>query len=82
MTIELRSVRVDTGGPDEDGFLVFAADRLVAVLVRLSDQHKEAAGQWFLEHGFGRLDKPNLPVFVDLHAAQRWIEESLFGHKD
>lgn len=77
MTLELRTVRVDTGGPDEEGRLVFVADRLVAVLVQLSDQHEDATGQWFLEHGFGRLNKPSLPVFADLDAAQRWIEESL-----
>jgi hypothetical protein len=81
MTLEMRTVRVDTGGPDEEGRLVFVADRLVAVLVQLSDQHQDAAGQWFLEHGFGRLNKPTLPVFVDLEVAQRWIEDSLTDHK-
>ncbi|RZI59883.1 MAG: hypothetical protein EOP14_03410 [Pseudomonas sp.] len=80
MMIELRAVRVDTGGPDEEGRLVFVADRLVAVLVQLSDQHQETAGQWFLEHGFGRLDRPRLPVFADLCAAQRWIEYNLTDH--
>ena len=77
MTLELRTVRVDTGGPDEEGRLVFLADRLVAVLVQLSDQHQDAAGQWFLEHGFGRLNTPRLPVFADLELAQRWIEDRL-----
>lgn len=77
MTLELRPVRVDTGGPDEEGRLVFLADRLVAVLVQLSAQHQDAAGQWFLEHGFGRLDKPNLPLFTNLELAQLWIENNL-----
>jgi hypothetical protein len=81
MTMELRAVRVDTGGPDEEGRLVFVAERLVAVLVQLSDQHQEAVGQWFLEHGFGRLDKLRTPVFADLEAAQRWIEDSVNDDK-
>ncbi len=75
--LTLRQVHVDTGGPDEDGRLVFAAEHLVAVLVRLSDQHDGITGQWFLEHGFGRLGGPMQPIFLDLAAAETWIEDRL-----
>jgi hypothetical protein len=71
----LQPVRVGNGF-DEEGLLVFDMDqRLVAVLVRLSEQHEEQAGRWFLEVGFGRLDGPNHPVFTDLDEAQDWIEQ-------
>jgi len=74
VTLTTQAVRVETGTDDEDGLLVFAEGRLVAVLVRLSDQHETAAGQWFYECGFGRLDGPDHPVFSDLDAARSWIE--------
>jgi hypothetical protein len=70
--LALTPVRLGTDTADEEGRLVFAGDRLVAVLVRLAEEH-EAAGQWFLEHGFGRLDLPALPTFADLQAAEDWI---------
>jgi hypothetical protein len=72
MTFATQPVRVDTSAKDEEGCLVFADGRLVAVLVRLSDEHGEMAGRWFLEAGFGRLDGPQHPTFVDLEAAQAW----------
>ncbi len=70
--ITLAPVRVGTDTADEDGRLVFAGDRLVAVLVRLAEGHDEA-GHWYLEHGFGRLDVPLPPTFSDLHAAENWV---------
>jgi hypothetical protein len=77
MKPELRPVRIDTASRDEEGLLVFVADRLVAVLVKLSEQHGSEAGQWFLEHGFGHLDDPKRPTFIELDAAKHWIEERL-----
>jgi hypothetical protein len=71
-------VRVDTG-LDEDGMLVFADDRLVAVLVRLSDAHEELgiAGHWYLETKFSlRLTGKSAP-FPDLAAARAWIGQHL-----
>ena len=76
MSLELQPVLVDTGTKDEEGCLVFADGRLVAVLVRLSDQHDGVAGQWYHEHGFGpELEKPAHPIFPTLDAAQDWICE-------
>ena len=77
MNLALQSVRVGTGA-EEEGLLVFAQDRLVAVLSHLSEQNEIAPGQWFLEAGFGgRLDGPNHPTFADLDAAQDWIIQRL-----
>jgi hypothetical protein len=50
---------------------------LVAVLVRLSDEHGDDADMWFLEAGFGRLDHPHPPKFADLEEAQAWIADQL-----
>jgi hypothetical protein len=78
MSFTLRPVRVATG-PDEDGILVFSEDRLVAVLVQLSDAHTElgVTGHWFLETGYGPLNTRDDPVFPDLDAAQAWIRQRL-----
>lgn len=74
MTLTRQSVRVDTGGPDEEGCLVFDNGRLIAVLVRLSSEHDQMLDRkWFLEHGFGELDTSEHPVFDDLGAAEGWI---------
>ncbi len=47
--------------------------RLLAVLVRLSDDNEVAPGQWFVEAGFGRLDGKDYPTFFHLDIAQDWI---------
>jgi hypothetical protein len=75
MTLALQPVRIETGTDDEQGCLVFADGRLVAVLVRLSDQHEGLAGQWYYEHGFGPFDGPAHPTFATIEAAQDWIEQ-------
>ena len=75
MKLVLQPVRIDTGGADEDGCLVFADNWLVAVLVRLSDQHEGLAGQWYYEHGFGPFNGPAHPTFRTIEAAQDWIEQ-------
>lgn len=73
MTLSLEPVQVATGC-DEEGMLVFDHDRrLLAVLTQLSVQHEQLSGHWFLEAGFGRVDGPTHPTFVDLDAAQDWI---------
>jgi hypothetical protein len=73
MTLTLQPTRVATGS-DEEGLLVYAQGRLVAVLVHLSDDNEVAPGDWYLEAGFGsRLDGPHHPTFASLEAAQDWI---------
>ncbi len=78
MSLFLQPVRVATGSPDENGFLVFDDDqKLVALLVQLSDEHEDEAGQWFYEAGFGPMDGPDHPAFPDLDAAQEWITKRM-----
>ena len=75
MSLALEPVRVAVGS-DEHGMLVFTdARRLVAVLTRLSEQHRDMAGLWYLEVGFGWLDGPNHPTFPNLDAAQDWLTQ-------
>jgi hypothetical protein len=77
MSFTLQPVRVATGF-DEEGMMVLDEEqRLVAVLVRLSDDNEVAAGQWYLEVGFGRIDGTNHPTFSNLDYAQAWISQRL-----
>jgi hypothetical protein len=76
VTLTLQPVRVGTDY-DEDGCLVFADDRLVAVLVRLAEHHGKLTGQWYYENGYGRLDGPEHPTFQDIDAAQEYITSRL-----
>jgi len=80
MTLTLHPIRVATGF-DEEGMMVLdERQRLVAVLVRLSDENEVAPGQWYLEAGFGRLDGITHPTFADLDAAKKWIS-GRFAHR-
>ncbi len=80
MTLSVEPMRVATGF-DEEGMLVLdGAKRLVAVLVRLSDDNEVAAGQWYLEAGFGRIDGTTHPLFSNLDLAQDWISQRLADH--
>jgi hypothetical protein len=71
-----------SAGPDHEGCLVLVDDCLVAVLVRLSDWHGDAAGSWFYEAGFGSLDGPEHPLFADLGAARTYIARRLADNSD
>ncbi len=75
MELGSRPVTVDTDAADQEGCLVFADNRLVAVLVRLSKEHGRKAGRWYLEHGFGKLEGPVHPIFADLDEAQDWLAQ-------
>jgi hypothetical protein len=75
MTLTLQPVRVATGA-EEEGMLLFdPRQRLLAVLIHLSPENEVAPGHWYLEAGFDRLDRPNLPTFADLDAARAWISQ-------
>ncbi len=77
MSFTFQTVRVATGF-DEEGMMVLdERQRLVAVLVRLSDANEVAPGQWYLEAGFGRFDGTNHPIFSTLDMAQDWISQRL-----
>lgn len=78
MSLQLQPARVATfqqGG--EQGLLVWADGRLVAVLVQLSDAYGEDTGKWHLEAAFGRVAHPSADIFADLDEAQAWIEDRL-----
>lgn len=77
MTLRLQPVRVATSSEDSDGQLVFADGFLVAMLVQLSGQHGAFAGMWFLEAGFGLTAVMSAPLFLNLDAAQDWIDRHL-----
>ena len=77
MTLRLQNVQVSTDSADQEGRLVFYNDRLVAVLVSLSDLHGEDAGHWFMEVGFGRFWSKTFPLFPDLTSAAEWLEQQL-----
>jgi hypothetical protein len=77
MSFTLQPIRVATGF-DEEGMMVLDEEqRLVAVLVRLSDENEVAPGQWYLEAGFGRLDGGSHLLFSNLDQAQDWIGQRL-----
>jgi hypothetical protein len=77
MSFTFQRVRVATGF-DEEGMMVLdEGQRLVAVLVRLSDDNEVAPGQWYLEAGFGRIDGTHHPIFANLDLAQDWISQRL-----
>jgi hypothetical protein len=78
MDLTLQPILV-AAGEEGEGRLVFRDGWLVAVLVRLSAQHREQAGFWYLEKGFGALDGPELPSFEDLDQAKAWIADHFQG---
>jgi hypothetical protein len=80
MKVRLEPVRI-RGVEDGDGALVFWGDALAVVLVRLSDDHGDVTGHWFVEKGFGTLDSPTHPVFETLEAAAIWVAGEL-GARD
>jgi hypothetical protein len=77
MTLILQPIRVATGF-DEEGMMVLDEEqRLLAVLVRLSDGNDVAPGQWYLEAGFGPIDGITHPLFSNLDMAKDWIVQRL-----
>ena len=75
MRFTFHPMRVATGFHEEGMMVLDQEQRLVAVLVRLSDDNEVAAGQWYLEAGFGWLDGGSHPTFSNLDLAQDWISE-------
>ena len=51
--------------------------KLVAVIVRLCEQHEGSEGMWNLEAGFGRLTGSVPPPFIDVDAAQDWVAKHM-----
>lgn len=73
MTILFRPIAVDTTSGDQEGQLVVRNDKLIAVLVKLSSDHGELSGRWFVEKGFGAFNGPGHPTFASLQLAEQWF---------
>ena len=76
MRVRLESVRLN-GVEDGEGLLAYCDDTLVAVFVRLGADQGEYAGAWFVEKGFGFLDRPQHPLFETAEAAEAWLRSEL-----
>jgi hypothetical protein len=72
-------VRVATaGGEGDDGFLVFAAGQLIAVITRLRQSvNGEPQENWYLEAGFGPCAAHPVLVFRTPDEARDWVRERL-----
>ena len=78
MPLHLQPMQVATGSRDREGLLVLSDNRLMAVLVRLSDpQHGGLTGTWFLEAGFGPCASVRMHVFETVEQAQDWVEQRM-----
>lgn len=77
MSYEFKPVRVRTGSPDEEGRLVQRDDKLIAVLVRLSEQHAGDAGKWVVEAGFAFPDTARDQLFESLRDAEAWFDRHI-----
>lgn len=75
--IILQPVTLDTGSSDQEGRLVLANGRVVAILVRLDAPEHEGIEGWFLEVGLGRLRGLRPAPFDSLEAATRWVRQHL-----
>jgi hypothetical protein len=75
VSLTVQTIRI-ANRDDTHGALVFAGEALVAVLARLSSQHGDRAGWWYLECGFGPATN-HRDEFPDLDAACAWIDAQL-----
>jgi hypothetical protein len=73
LILSRQPVRVEAGHESAEGYLVFADDRLVAVLVCQTPNRGDIAAQWHLGAGFGRLEGPDRQAFASLDMALDWI---------
>jgi two-component system, response regulator PdtaR len=74
-------IRVETGSADEEGLLVLRNNKLVAVLVQVSDEidDPDLRNKWLVEAGFGPcLGRGHSPgVFDSLAAAAAWVQQTV-----
>lgn len=70
----VQALKIATESEDEDGVLVSADERAIAILVRLeAAYHGKDRGKWHLEAGFGRCAAAAPSTFPCLSDALRWI---------
>ena len=80
MRLQFQQVKVPVE-TDGDGMLVFLNGWLIAVLVRLSEDHGAAAGHWFAESLYGSLSEAEQPVFPDLDEAEHWLKSQIIERR-
>lgn len=66
---------------DGEGQLVFLNDWLIGLLVRLSAQHEDCAGHWFLESSYGTIGDGQQPIFGDLEQAEHWFASQVVDRR-
>lgn len=71
--LKIQSMWVANPDDDEQGLLVMADHRLVAVLTRLGSSHGTLDGRWFLEAGFGPCAVTQPEPFVTSIEALQWV---------
>ena len=76
--ISFQPIEVLTASEDREGCLVLVDGKLAAVLVRLSDKVHEPLlrGTWYVEAGFGFLDRRH-DLFASLEEAAAFIKRAL-----
>src|SRR4051812_30650380 len=75
--VKFTSVSLATRKGEEPARLVFADDRLVAIIVPISPEDNEGASEgWYLEVAFGRCEGDGV-LFASLPAVEAWVQERL-----
>ncbi len=81
MGMTYQRVRVETGSADEEGLLVLRDNKLVAVLVQVSDEidDPKLRNGWLVEAGFGPCSArgSGRGVFRSLAAAAAWVQQAV-----
>jgi hypothetical protein len=79
MTEHIHFVSIPIGPPDaqEDGYLGFFFNHVVAIFIRSRDVPGETTQPcWYLDTGFGPCDQQGI-MFNSLESAGAWIQERL-----
>ena len=74
------AIKVRTGSADENGLLMLLHDKLIAILVELSDEiHADKCGRWALESTFGLFDIRAPETFESIDQAWDWVMRAANG---
>jgi hypothetical protein len=77
--VKFTSVSLATRKGEEPAKLVFADERLVAIIVPISPENNESETEgWYLQVGFGRCEADGV-LFASLPAAEAWVRARLAG---
>jgi hypothetical protein len=73
MAVSFQPITLDGNAPDSEAMLVYRNERLLAVLVCLSDIHGELTGQWYVEANFGEMPVVHPPAFETIEQFTKWL---------